>query len=102
MVRQQLKLVRVRDHIPLEQGLRLITSETTWKFYIVRDHIPLEQGLRPSGSDPGTGSSEVRDHIPLEQGLRLTDIHDSSCCQLRQRPYSIRTRIKTYSSYHLR
>ena len=37
----------------------------------------------------------VRDHIPLEQGLRhltsLAIIHLSVC----QRPYSIRTRIKT-------
>ena len=36
----------------------------------VRDHIPLEQGLRRA---PGAGKSSVvwvRDHIPLEQGLR--------------------------------
>ena len=37
---------------------------------------------------------KVRDHIPLEQGLRLT----RSCSKddrRSQRPYSIRTRIKT-------
>ena len=37
----------------------------------VRDHIPLEQGLRPTGDATVTqGSAMVRDHIPLEQGLR--------------------------------
>ena len=61
----------VRDHIPLEQGLRqglhrgascsserqrpysirtrikTVIVETSTKFENVRDHIPLEQGLRP-------------------------------------------------------
>ena len=38
---------------------------------LVRDHIPLEQGLRrPFTLDPEK-VEEVRDHIPLEQGLRL-------------------------------
>ena len=38
--------------------------------FLVRDHIPLEQGLRRFGQ-PGTGATPlVRDHIPLEQGLR--------------------------------
>ena len=50
----------------------------------VRDHIPLEQGLRlRSGASTAT-IRRVRDHIPLEQILALC-----------QRPYSIRTRIKT-------
>ena len=63
----------------------------------VRDHIPLEQGLRRLCDglfDEGHG---VRDHIPLEQGLRLL----SSASQVSlhcQRPYSIRTRIKTQSA----
>ena len=38
----------------------------------VRDHIPLEQGLRPFGFHfVETIINGVRDHIPLEQGLRL-------------------------------
>ena len=37
---------RVRDHIPLEQGLRLIVRLGDVKALSVRDHIPLEQGLR--------------------------------------------------------
>ena len=36
----------VRDHIPLEQGLRPIPEVTVEQPKVVRDHIPLEQGLR--------------------------------------------------------
>ena len=38
--------VEVRDHIPLEQGLRPILAIALVADYKVRDHIPLEQGLR--------------------------------------------------------
>ena len=63
----------------------------------VREHIPLEQGLRPKYETCSDSIFViVREHIPLEQGLRLqfaavlcsSDVH----CQ---RAYSIRTRIKT-------
>ena len=40
-------LVCVRDHIPLEQGLRLNEAKLEYRPGFVRDHIPLEQGLRP-------------------------------------------------------
>ena len=36
----------VRDHIPLEQGLRLWLANLKCHSRSVRDHIPLEQGLR--------------------------------------------------------
>ena len=36
----------VRDHIPLEQGLRHLADELKGEILSVRDHIPLEQGLR--------------------------------------------------------
>ena len=36
----------VRDHIPLEQGLRLVIRLLFVTHCLVRDHIPLEQGLR--------------------------------------------------------
>ena len=61
----------------------------------VRDHIPLEQGLRQCHVCEFLGNLPVRDHIPLEQGLRpslLTIVAPPVLCQ---RPYSIRTRIKT-------
>ena len=38
--------MRVRDHIPLEQGLRRESSKFWKRYPRVRDHIPLEQGLR--------------------------------------------------------
>ena len=39
-------------------------------YALVRDHIPLEQGLRHDMIPPAVTVPEVRDHIPLEQGLR--------------------------------
>ena len=39
----------------------------------VRDHIPLEQGLRQIPDVPDLSKKPVRDHIPLEQGLRRSD-----------------------------
>ena len=84
----------VREHIPLEQGLRLavaiwigtntIRSErysirTRIKTLqhlcevlagVVREHIPLEQGLRHNLTNSCLTSASVREHIPLEQGLR--------------------------------
>ena len=84
----------VRDHIPLEQGLRpglaltastCLTGQRPYSIRTriktvpallvmgdihVRDHIPLEQGLRPDGFCRHLSSPPVRDHIPLEQGLR--------------------------------
>ena len=38
--------------------------------WLVRDHIPLEQGLRQHRTDCPERARRVRDHIPLEQGLR--------------------------------
>ena len=38
---------------------------------LVREHIPLEQGLRRKVFSPLGSVGSVREHIPLEQGLRL-------------------------------
>ena len=43
-----------------------------WESMNVRDHIPLEQGLRRPSCPRPRPWPRVRDHIPLEQGLRLT------------------------------
>ena len=69
----------VRDHIPLEQGLRLtLVRSSSSSTVAVRDHIPLEQGLRQSVRQSATRlMTYVRDHIPLEQGLRLVEIFTS-------------------------
>ena len=87
---------RVRDHIPLEQGLRLLRRSLRMPSHIVRDHIPLEQGLRHVPLLLTEHSAiGVRDHIPLEQGLRHNPTLSRYCYHSCQRPYSIRTRIKT-------
>ena len=36
----------VREHIPLEQGLRHVRKFDIDAIIVVREHIPLEQGLR--------------------------------------------------------
>ena len=62
---------KLREHIPLEQGLRLPLLEMNDLLYnILREHIPLEQGLRPSSSLRPRRKNSLREHIPLEQGLR--------------------------------
>ena len=85
----------LRDHLPLEQGLRLdFVSISFNDFHDLRDHLPLEQGLRPEKTlfSPEPKDSQrpsairtriktwdrhccfhgwsLRDHLPLEQGLR--------------------------------
>ena len=63
---------------------------------IVRDHIPLEQGLRPANkleatSDRSQRPYSIRTRIKTQlQRCRPTER------SWRQRPYSIRTRIKTF------
>ncbi len=64
----------VREHIPLEQGLRPLYVKCYIKIYKVREHIPLEQGLRPNEKIITKGGLTVREHIPLEQGLRRHDL----------------------------
>ena len=51
---------RIKTHI----------ANSVYCIFGVRDHIPLEQGLRRDTPALGAGIVEVRDHIPLEQGLR--------------------------------
>ena len=89
-------VLAVREHIPLEQGLRLRVLATGVGEHTVREHIPLEQGLRLNRcrSDQ-TCCQSVREHIPLEQGLRQYSPLILSSKLFGQRAYSIRTRIKT-------
>ena len=61
----------------------------------VREHIPLEQGLRHVEKIRLVDVYSVREHIPLEQGLRQNFIPDKIVLWISQRAYSIRTRIKT-------
>ena len=79
----------IRTRIKTNQ--RLLTDGVAAQ---VRDHIPLEQGLRPMYEAIDDYIGTVRDHIPLEQGLRRSSAAFMSSAS-GQRPYSIRTRIKT-------
>ena len=112
---------RVRDHLPLQQGLRRSSgatgkstssctrpSSTTTRIKTqaptippitnptVRDHLPLQQGLRHNVlSCSLIISFPVRDHLPLQQGLRpmaQVSFHSTFGCT---RPSSTTTRIKT-------
>ena len=60
----------VRDHLPLQQGLRPLSTRVSNPQASVRDHLPLQQGLRQHISVNETIVNRVRDHLPLQQGLR--------------------------------
>ena len=86
----------LRDHLPLEQGLRLPPLIDIANGLDLRDHLPLEQGLRHSeDSEEPEEPAELRDHLPLEQGLRPAGITSNELDLRAQRPSAIRTRIKT-------
>ena len=59
----QQRRLDVRDHIPLEQGLRHIEVIHLHDCLPVRDHIPLEQGLRHSSSAISTSAEVVSETI---------------------------------------
>ena len=96
------KLGYVREHIPLEQGLRLVIRQCNIKelpgqrAYSIRTRIKttflMECHLR---------GIKVREHIPLEQGLRHEELPLIDILHFSQRAYSIRTRIKTHLIYSL-
>ena len=109
------------EHLPLEQGLRLIlicinlhgccsrrassirTRIKTQDQWLVLDqlgqlveHLPLEQGLRQLNIELVTiKATQLVEHLPLEQGLRLSLSLTSEMTQGSRRASSIRTRIKT-------
>ena len=86
--------VRQRPY-SIRTRIKTLTENICQALAFVRDHIPLEQGLRQwLDHDYQCMAFCVRDHIPLEQGLRLWSAIQPPT-PLGQRPYSIRTRIKT-------
>ena len=85
----------VRDHRPLQQGLRLIPRVHRSCLREVRDHRPLQQGLRRFLFLSIRYFFYVRDHRPLQQGLRLKCDCTSCGINISTRPSSTTTRIKT-------
>ena len=64
-------VIRLAEHLPLEQGLR--QSYNTFKCCKIRlaEHLPLEQGLRLRRPIMLVALLDVlAEHLPLEQGLR--------------------------------
>ena len=90
-----MSLPSVRDHIPLEQGLRRITFFIINSFTVCQRPYSIRTRIKTIAKFAANADSVVRDHIPLEQGLRREIMHSVSQTQSGQRPYSIRTRIKT-------
>ena len=69
--------VRVRDYLPLQQGLRHNAAKLQKVLEKVRDYLPLQQGLRRHESLDNKDHSNVRDYLPLQQGLRLRESPDN-------------------------
>ena len=110
----------LREHIPLQQGLRLTRRANCCIHSILREHIPLQQGLRhialigmvkllwvsesifhynkdwdhPHPHRMHRKHPSLREHIPLQQGLRLGSPF-VAICPFAPRAYSITTRIET-------
>ncbi len=65
-------LSHVREHLPLQQGLRPAPFPLLWLVRDnVREHLPLQQGLRLLFYGLCGLLGNVREHLPLQQGLRL-------------------------------
>ena len=69
----------VRDHIPLEQGLR--PEYLKYKIMLVFRQRPysIRTRIKTSRVKKEAVGLSVRDHIPLEQGLRLSPLLLSDC-----------------------
>ena len=61
----------VRDHIPLEQGLRRIYEPASVIAFISQRPYSIRTRIKTPRPTAVNRSRTVRDHIPLEQGLRL-------------------------------
>ena len=62
----------VRDHIPLEQGLRPTNSSSGNKYKLCQRPYSIRTRIKTALVAASANADDVRDHIPLEQGLRLS------------------------------
>ena len=86
-------ILLLREHIPIEQGLRREEDFNTESVLPQRAYSNRTRIKTPSIGQRPT-NSRLREHIPIEQGLRLNPL----CCSIDENPqraYSNRTRIKT-------
>ena len=87
----------LKEHLPLQQGLRRDLFFWKLNHFLLREHLPLQQGLRPMDCVRNELEPEgLREHLPLQQGLRrlelIVKVHDGDT----QRTSSFTTRIKTH------
>ena len=71
-MKSQAYLLKLREHVPLKQGLRLLIAFRIVEIVELREHVPLKQGLRPEAVSRSAQMSRLREHVPLKQGLRPT------------------------------
>ncbi len=88
--------VRVRDYLPLQQGLRQHVPFQSSTLWTVRDYLPLQQGLRPISINPPTIFCSQR-LSSITTRIKTFTILLSHTSTSRQRLSSITTRIKTSS-----
>ena len=75
--------------------IKTILLSAVERLLSVRDHLPLQQGLRLNITNYILISNIVRDHLPLQQGLRHKLTFGIECCDVSTRSSSTTTRIKT-------
>ena len=62
--------LNVRDHIPLEQGLRPAVAATLARLAAGQRPYSIRTRIKTNNLSSDCLNPVVRDHIPLEQGLR--------------------------------
>ncbi len=90
---------RVREHIPLEQGLRQSKWFEVFGRFDSQRAYSIRTRIKTRLSCYCCCCFAVREHIPLEQGLRRYTSIPLRYLRVRQRAYSIRTRIKTLAFF---
>ena len=88
--------LRLREHIPLQQGLRLFQRLSYNTSGALREHIPLQQGLRPCVSTYTLSTKEDSESIfHYNKDWDTADLWPEPPEISSPRAYSITTRIET-------
>ena len=85
----------LREHVPIKQGLRLKNSSSVIVMIHLREHVPIKQGLRLSHLFLAISFLVLREHVPIKQGLRHRSCRSNLSGNTTQRACSNKTRIKT-------
>ena len=86
----------VRDHIPLEQGLRLVTDAAVRAAPASQRPYSIRTRIKTIGISAVDNALTRQRPYSIRTRIKTRDLEESSqSALLCQRPYSIRTRIKT-------